>query len=145
MGAKWSRSFAVVENRFKVMPDRLMTCLEGAIRDALEFGKDLMVDTVETSGTEYSHSRGRRGRVVTGTLRDEISFQIEKAGKNRIEGLLGWLEGTPMYARMQELGFRHAISGKTVEGMRAIAEAREEVWIEFRQGCEECMREVTRG
>ena len=141
MGAQWSRNFINIETRFKVMPDRLLDCIEGKMREALEFGKESMVDTVETSGTGY---QGRRGRVVTGEMRDEIAHQQSRS-KDRITGFLGWLEGTPLHARFQELGFTHALSGKDVEGMKALANAREEVWQEFREGCEDCLREVARG
>lgn len=136
----WSRSFINVETRFKRMPNEILGCVEKAMAGALEFGKNQMVDTIETSGTGFE---GRRGRVVTGEMRDEVRAQ-QSRGKDSVTGLLGWLEGTPMYAKFQELSFQHYLTGKTVEGMYALANAREEVWDEFIRGCDDCLKKVAR-
>lgn len=138
MGAKWSRNFILVEKRIQQTPEQLLSCFEKAVKRALDLGKDIMVDRVDTSGTGID---GRRGRVVTGEMRDEISVQ-QYSKPNKVGGFVGWIEGTPEYARWQELGFRHYISGEMVEGMRALLSAKEEVWDEFRKECEDCVKKV---
>lgn len=140
----WSANFELVEKRLQQIPDKLLPCIQQKVAEALAVGKTSMETTVNTSGTDYSLSQGRSGRVDTGEMLSEINSQTSRSG-NTVNGFLGWLEGTPMWARYQELGFTHYLTGKDVEGMHAIANASEEVWDLVRAGCEECLAEAVRG
>lgn len=111
-----------------------------AMEDTVEFTKNVIVDTIENTGTDKMWSRpwfGRTGtgraRVDTGAMRDSVDTDVNVVRNGIVEGRVGWLEGTPEYAKYQEFGFRHWITGEVIEGMHALREGAE-------QGTEEAVR-----
>lgn len=102
---------------------RLQRELASAMTEAVQDGKNITVQHIETRGTEKS---GKAGRVDTGKMRDSVDAEVTKATSTEIEGRFGWLEEQPFYAEFQERGFVHS-SGATVEPMYALSDAAEEV------------------
>lgn len=99
-----------------------------AMEQAMKFGEQVGQDRIETSGTGFE---GRRGRVVSGEMRDRFVGKVTKQSLTKIVGELGWTENSPYYALFQEYGFRHAISGKMVDGMFALRDSGDDAWEEF--------------
>lgn len=115
---------------------QFVTCLGNAMEQAMKFGEQVGQDRIETSGTGFE---GRRGRVVTGEMRDKFDGKVTKQSLDEIVGVLGWTEDSPYYALFQEYGFRHAVSGKMVEGMFALRDSGDDAWEEFKSLSKTCM------
>lgn len=127
-----------LENKFR--ENYVTQELKFAMEDTLEFTKEVIIDTIETSGTDrqWSRSWGGRtqsgpGRVNTGEMRDSVDTDVIVIRNGVVEGRAGWLNGTPTYAKFQELGFRHWITGEFIEGMQSLREGAE-------QGADEAVR-----
>ena len=113
-----------------------------AMEETVSFTKEVIVDTIETSGTDkqWSRSWGGRtgsgaGRVNTGNMRNSVGTDVKVLRNNIVEGRAGWLKGTPEYAKFQELGFRHWITGEFIAGMHSLLEG-------ATQGTEEALRQL---
>lgn len=115
------------------------TCVAGAMDRAMKFGATVGQDTIENTGTGY---QGRRGRVDTGVMRDDFSGEVTERDEKRVVGTLGWLQSEPFYAKFQEHGFTHYLTGKHVEGMFALRDAGEQAWDEFRKDANACVKEA---
>lgn len=101
--------------------------IEGVIHEAAdtaaESGSNITKHHIETRGTAKS---GKKGRIETGAMRDAVSGRVTDKTLTSATAMFGWLEGSPDYARFQEPGFTHLGGGK-VEGMYALADAKDEV------------------
>lgn len=93
--------------------------LELAMQKTVAFTKEVIVDTIENSGTEKS---GKRGRIKTGEMKSSVDTNVDVINDKRVEGTAGWLDGSPEYAKYQELGFNHWISGEFIVGMNSLLE-----------------------
>lgn len=118
--------------------------LRFAMEDTVEYTQEVMREAVETSGTDKEWSRpwrGRqysgRGRVETGKMRDSIDTEVSVERNSDVVGRVGWLTGTPEYAKYQELGFRHWITGEFISGMMATRDGAE-------QGTEELLSQLNK-
>lgn len=94
------------------------------VADAVEEGKNITKHNIETRGTAKS---GKRGRVRTGEMRDNVKSEMTKKSDKEAEGKFGWIDQYEEYYGLQEEGFNH-IGGVTVEGMYALTDAADEVW-----------------
>ena len=139
MGVTLSGGFTNPDGAARAKGILFQACIAEAMDKAMKFGVHVGQDTIETSGTGY---QGRRGRVVTGDMRDHFDGKVAEQNQTRVVGDLGWLESSPFYALFQEYGFRHWISGNMVEGMHALREAGDQAWDEFKKNAAICVREV---
>ena len=122
------------ENMEKKFDESYLTQeMKFAMEDTVEFTKDVIVDTIENSGTDKTWSRawfGRTGtgraRVNTGEMRNSVNTDVTVVKNGVVEGRAGWLEGTPTYLKFQEFGFRHWITGEYIEGMQSLREGAEQ-------------------
>lgn len=110
----------------------LMGELEGALDKALEEGETVMKEAIATRGTgnTWSHPwRGRTGsipgRIDSGDMHKDVRGIITEKTKTKVTGNLGWDENSPDYYAYQDQGFMHVLTGKSVEGMRALRDAAE--------------------
>lgn len=94
------------------------------VEQAIEEGKNITKHNIETRGTAKS---GKRGRVRTGEMRDNVKSEMTKKTAKEAEGKFGWIDQYEDYYGFQEAGFDH-IGGVTVEGMYALTDAADEVW-----------------
>lgn len=131
-------------------PSRIIQKMSEVMRSTVDFAKEVQIDAIETSGTSNSwdddwghwphghpgRTASDRGRVASGQMRDAVKANVI-VGNDFVVGEVGWLEGTPEYARYQELGFRHAIAQKDIPGMESLREAEE-------QGTDELLSEAER-
>lgn len=137
MGVTLSGAFKRAGGDAKRKNAQFVTCIATAMDNAMNFGVEVGKDTIETSGTGY---QGRRGRVVTGTMRDDFDGKVTEQNTKRVVGQLGWLNSQPFYAKFQEHGF--TVSGTQVEGMMALRNAGEDVWDEFKRDANACVKEI---
>lgn len=93
---------------------------EKAARD----GRDFVRYRILTSGTAKS---GKQGRVETGKMVDSVKHRVTGVSNTKATAKFGWLARPEEYFSYQDKGFTHWKSGETVEGMNAIADAREEI------------------
>lgn len=129
----------------------LLKRVETAMRRAVFFGADTMVDIIDSSGTDRTWSSpwfGRigsgRGRVNTGEMRDSVGADVERT-RNGVIGEFGWLEGTPYYLKFQEWGFLHAISHEYIEGMDSLRRADQEAFEELMSEIDKIVRDFANG
>lgn len=107
-----------------------------AVKDAGKSGENLTKHNIETRGTARS---GKRGRVETGRMRDSVTSSFS-GNKYVSVSRFGWLEEEPFYAIFQELGFEHR-SGVQVEGMYALSDAGEEVWMDLQRDIDRIVKD----
>lgn len=87
-------------------------------------GRDFVKYRILTSGTAKS---GKQGRIETGKMVDGVDYRTMGHTNTRARVKFGWLSRPENYFSYQDKGFTHWKSGETVEGMNAIADAREEI------------------
>lgn len=103
-----------------------------ALEDAMEAGENITKHNISTRGTEGT---GKRGRIETGTMRDEVGSKVTRLGRGEAEGRFGWLEKGPYYTPYQEQGT------KNIEPMYALSDAAEEVWEDYLKDMGNVVRE----
>lgn len=100
-----------------------------AMQETVDFGREVIQDVVETSGTGYE---GRRGRVVTGEMRDTARGEVVEASATRVVGRVGWWGDVPEQVAPQEFGVSQhyywgkLIPGKSIPGMFSLRDAEED-------------------
>lgn len=113
----------------KLNPSSITGGIERAVKESVEEGATAMKGMIETRGTGKTwtkpwgrSSRGASipGRVDTGQMRDAVEGKVTSASPTRVEGMVGWEDGSPDYFDFQENSFRHAISGQTIAGMQTL-------------------------
>jgi hypothetical protein len=142
MGVTYSRNFNTfprdIESRYR----RLRADIQAAMREAMDEGAKLGKAIIEVSGTAKS---GKRGRIETGAMRDAFDGDVKVSSRD-IEGRLGWINEFMDYFGYQgESGFRHAISGEFIEGVRALSLASDRTWDMFTERCDQAVRRFNRG
>lgn len=94
------------------------------LEEAAQFGRDKMVEHIETRATAWGRSQGRTGRIETGKMDDEVDFVVgeSKAGRQKIS--VGWVNTAERedYFKWQEQGFTHT-DGHDVPPMHALLDA----------------------
>lgn len=142
----------------KFTEENLMRSVQSALDHAIQYGAQRMADHIETRGTgnvwngdfgRLENGRPGRtgsipGRVASGTMRDAVDSKITKRTATTVAGEMGWLEGSPEYAMFQELGFKNALTGASVDGMFALRDSSEEAWEMFKDELAQIVKEYTR-
>lgn len=134
---------------FKGFGDALKTWIEEKVtgvdeavmevaQDTAEKGKNITQYNVEITGTAKS---GKRGRIESGVMRDAISGQAERTGRNKARAEFGWISKAPAYVPFQEQGFNHR-GGNYVEGMFALADAADEVLADLKEDLDRRLKDV---
>lgn len=108
---------------FQSKMQHLTEIIHETAEEAAEKGGNITKHHIETRGTDKS---GKRGRIETGEMRDNVSSKVTDKQPDSATATFGWIDGTPGYEWFQELGFVHR-GGAEVEGMYALTDAREEV------------------
>lgn len=103
---------------FRQKVDSIQQEARSLLAEAAQEGEQITKHHIETRGTAKS---GKRGRIDTGTMLNEVDSAVTVDRKDLVRSEFGWLGETPFYARFQELGT------KTIEGMYALTDAYEEV------------------
>ena len=89
------------------------------LAEAAQEGEQITKHHIETRGTAKS---GKRGRIDTGTMLNEVDSAVTVDRKDLVRSEFGWLGQTPFYAKFQELG-----TDRGIEGMYALTDAYAEV------------------
>lgn len=120
--------FAELEARLD--PQRLMDQIQDIAEESLADGKRDMEASIKSRGTGKTWQKpwgGRAGsfpgRVDSGDMLDAVEGRVTRRTTTRVEGILGWPDGSPDYFRFQEAGFRHIMAGADVAGMMALRDA----------------------
>lgn len=91
-----------------------------------ETGKNITDDIRDTTkefiSQRPSEKSGKPGRIDTGKMIDSVSSEEVKYTKNDMEFRAGYKDGPP-WAKFQELGFEHWISGEDIAGTYALTDA----------------------
>lgn len=133
MGKVVVRGFDRVSRKIGEVGPELHSQLKYALQESLEEGRDEMRRRIENSGTgktwvanwdRWANAHpGRRGsapgRVASGRMRDQVTFEMSSDTKYRVRGRVGWTGrlGKDRYFIAQDQGFRHHITGEMVQGM----------------------------
>lgn len=100
--------------------------LDEAARDTTailgELGAEFIRERILNSGTAWTRSQGRDGRLDKGDMFDGVSAR-RSGNQHYTRTQFGWLNQDPHYARFQDQGFVQHGSGKTVQGMYALSDA----------------------
>lgn len=104
------------------VPSKALDKAEQAIKTGVDEGATLMRLYIATRGTDYSHSRGRLGRIESGLMFNAVDSQTQRSS-DAVIGRFGWLNEKRDYFAWQEQGFQHWQSGKDVEPMFALMDA----------------------
>lgn len=124
-------------------PVRVMGEIESAVEDSVKHGADSMRNYIETRGTgkTWAHAWGPRnrtastpGRVDSGEMLEGVKGGVTGRTPESVTAMLGWDKGSPDWASLQEAGFRHVLTGDTVKGMRALADAEIDTRVELHIG-----------
>lgn len=107
------------------------------VEDAVERGEQITKHNIETRGTLKS---GKRGRVVSGAMRDAVDSEVTERSRDRVRGKFGWIKDFEDYFGYQELGFEHR-GGVTVDGMYALSDAAEEVFADVEEDIDRIIRD----
>lgn len=112
----------------------LIEQIERAVKESLEEGATAMKGMIETRGTGNtwtkawdgsSRTASIPGRVDSGNMRDSVEGKVTDVSETRVEGVLGWADGSPEYFGYQNSGFRHVLAAKQIPGMMALRDAAE--------------------
>lgn len=149
-----------LSGNFKAFPGKVLrartefqNCIEKAMRGAVETGVREGRQNIETRGTGKVWSRpwgpnGRTasipGRVDTGEMRDQFKGSVS-VEKSSVVGEVGWTGSKEDYFLYQEEGFNHWITQKWIEGMRALADAKDVAFDLLVEECENCMERLMKG
>lgn len=129
MGVVWrNRDLRDLETTIRAIPERVMENLEPAIKEASREGARLMRDFINTRGTGY---RGRRGRVESGKMLEQVSNTAERVGSTRLQARWGWIKDREKYFLYQENGFRSTMTQQDVAPMHALLDSFIRVRAEF--------------
>ena len=152
-GVPVKTSGRVFSNPEKIVdPSRLLDIVEKKMRETVDFGEDRMKTMIETRGTGETWSRpsksGRTGsypgRVDTGKMIGGVKAEVER-NRNSIVGQYGWIDENPEWHAHQEWGFKHAITGKFIRGMRSLRDSANEADEVFDTKMREAVQEYLRG
>lgn len=116
--------------------DKVADLMRDVVTEAAETQKDYITNDAGTGrmwsgdwGSMPNGTPGRTGsipgRVATGEMRDSVDGRVTEATQTRVAGEAGWIEDSPTWAKFQELGFRHWITGASIEGMLSLDRARD--------------------
>lgn len=160
MGKVVVRGFDRVSKRIGQVGPELHRQLKGALQESLEEGRDEMQRRISNSGTgktwvanwdSWAHAHaGRRGsypgRVASGRMRDQVTFEMSSDTKYRIRGRVGWVGrlGEDRYFIAQDQGFRHHITGEMVKGMMILRDIGRFVDERFEERAEDIARSIAR-
>lgn len=119
-------------NWYRSQTTKLAYDMEESVREAGQFGEELMREYIETRGAKAVWERpwdGRTGstpgRVHTGKMRNAAKHRINKL-RASLQLRIGWVSGTREgYFKDQEYGFKHNKTGEKIEGMFALQDATE--------------------
>lgn len=121
----------------KSMVEKIESRNQQLFTEAMGEGKEIMRDNIETRGTAHS---GKRGRIEESKMLGATTSEVTSPAKNRMSGRFGWLNTQEDYFLYQEGGFRHVRAGRMVEGMYAMQDAADEVWMNLREDLERSAR-----
>lgn len=114
----------------RMNPQNTMDRIEAAVDDAAETGKQVMREAIETRGTGktwkspwFGRTGSYPGRVDQGDMLKDVIGRVTARTSTYVRGLVGWTKGSPLYYRLQNEGFRHVLTGESVEGMMALRDA----------------------
>lgn len=119
------------ESRLEKVPQNLVDQMGNGITKIAEEGKISMQFKVRSSGTDYSRSQGRAGRNDPSRNDPDMAQAVDsrleyvKAGVGA-RAAFGWIKSFQSWYQFQDEGFIHPWSGKPVEGMYALRDAKEE-------------------
>lgn len=93
-------------------------------------GKDWVTDSQGRTLSQMFNPASKRygshdGRIDSGNMFDKIRASQKVLNNTEVVYEVGWPEGSPEYFRAQEYGFRHWITGQHIQGMNALASAKD--------------------
>lgn len=115
-------------------PGKFMREVAEVTESALQEGQKEMREMIGSRGTgktwvkpwgKSERTASIPGRVDTGQMQRDAKGEIESKTADTVVGSLGWKNGSPVYMRAQEGGFRHNITGEDVSGMFALRDSGE--------------------
>lgn len=138
--------------------DRLTDLAGEAMRTTVDSGRDRMKALIGVRGTynrwqtgwgSMPHGTPGRegsypGRVASGKMQDAVDSDVQVSGKS-VTGSFGWIAESEPYFLMQEEKFKHAISGRTIEGMHALRDAGEQTDKVFSEEMDNAIRKFLAG
>lgn len=112
----------------------LLPIIEEAMDEAVQAGKEEIIDAINTRGTNRVWSRtwydpdprdrSTERRYNQGNMLNDVDSRVTVSGRNTVRGEFGWINNSEEYYRAQEYGFTNTITGQQVEGMRAFRDAK---------------------
>lgn len=124
VSVKYSGPGTTAQTWFEGVAKKMIEGMGDVVEDAVDEGKEITQDNIDTRGTLKS---GKRGRIETSKMRDAVDSEITRKGKKGVSGKFGWINEFEPYFGYQEEGFNH-VGGVTVDGMYAISDAADEVF-----------------
>lgn len=125
--------------------ERIDSGVTEAMQDWADGGMSLMKIHIATRGTGWV-GRGARaypgGRVDTGQMIDDVNATMVKDDGTTKSVSFGWTDNSDGYYLAQEYGFTHYLSGKRIEGMNAMADAKDEQDAKFRSTVRDIIRDA---
>ncbi len=121
MGVVWrNRDLNHLESTIRALPDDILKAGEEIITEASRDGARQMRENISTRGTERS---GKRGRIETGTMLENVTNTAERVDSHRVQARWGWLRRRENYFRWQEQGFRNPWTQQDVVPMHALLDS----------------------
>lgn len=117
--------------------DKIEAGNQEILADALQEGEGIMKHNIESRGTSLS---GKRGRIETGKMLDAVNSVVRERSNTKFLGAFGWVDKQEDYFVYQENGFHHVGSGRMIEGMYALQDAADEIWVNIREDIERNIR-----